>query len=128
MTKELSLTSITADNLEIGLFRYNLGPNEKFVAVSSTLVRMLGYSSKWDFLKEKFENLFFTPKDKSIFFEILLRNRNVKLFEVALKKKDGQILWVAINACGIFSRNHIKCLEGTIQDISYKRNYTISCF
>lgn len=119
--KDFSLTLIGADNLEIGLFRYSLVPLEGFTAVNTTLYRILGYRSRRDFIREKFENLFLDSKDKDIFFEILRRNKNVKFFETVFKKNNGQTLWVAITASCIFSKNSSICLEGIVQDISSQK-------
>ncbi len=121
MEKNLYLTEIGADNLELGLFRYCLTPQEKFLSINTTLCRLLGYISKKDFSHKKLADLFFNPKDKDIFFELLKRNGNVKLFEVPFKMKDGQILWVAVTASSVFSKDNNKCLEGIIQDISYQK-------
>lgn len=116
-----SLSTVGADNLELGLFRYSLLPREGFVAANSTLFGMLGYISRKYFLQEKIDRLFFDPKDCDIFFEILNRNQKVKFFEVPFKKKDGSRVWVAITASYIFSKDKTKCLEGIIQDISYQK-------
>jgi len=121
MEKDFHLTEVGADNLELGLFRYALTPSERFISTNSTLYRLLGYNSKKEFSSKKLGALFFNLKDKNIFFEILKRNGNVKFFEVPFRKKDGQILWVAITASIIFSKDKKKCLEGIIQDISYQK-------
>jgi len=115
------LSTLGADNLELGLFRYSLLPREGFVATNTTLFRTLGYSSRRHFLQKKIGELFFNPKDCDIFFEILRRNQKVKFFEVPFKKKDQKPLWVAITASCIFSKNQTKCIEGIVQDISYRK-------
>jgi len=115
------LSTVGADNLELGLFRYTLQPREGFTAANTTFFRMLGYTSRKHFLQEKIDKLFFNLKDYGIFLEILRRNQKVKFFEVPFKKKDGELLWVAITASCIFSKDKTKCLEGIVQDISYQK-------
>jgi len=121
MKSAFYLTSVGADNLEIGLLRYVLAPREGFAASNTTLPAMLGYTSKEELFKKKLEDLFLSSKDRNIFLEILRRNGNVKSFEVAFRKKNGQALWVAITVSCVFSKNNTKCLEGIIQDISYQK-------
>ena len=43
MEKNFKLTSLTADNLGIGLFRYELAPAAKFTSANSALLQILGY-------------------------------------------------------------------------------------
>ena len=121
MEKNFHLTEVGADNLELGLFRYCLTPHERFTALNSIFYRLLGYNTKKEFSSKKLELLFFNPKDRDIFFDILKRNGNVKFFEVPFRKKDGQILWVVITASSIFSKDGNKCIEGVIQDVSYQK-------
>ena len=115
------LTTIGADNLGIGLFRYVLIPDEKFFSVNSAFYRMLGYSTRQDFIKEKFSGLFFNPKDKDIFFDLLRRNKNVRFFETTFRKRNGKPIWVAVTAACLFSKNKAICLDGIIQDISSQK-------
>jgi PAS domain S-box-containing protein len=121
MEKAFYLTTIGADNLELGLFRYALSPQERFVASNSTTFRMLGYTSKRLFFQRKFGDLFANPRDRDVFFEILRRKGTVKQFGTLFKKADEKTVWVAITASCIFSRDKTKCLEGIIQDISYQK-------
>jgi hypothetical protein len=43
----------TADHLGIGLFKYELLPQERFIIVNSTLAQMLGCSHKSELKKER---------------------------------------------------------------------------
>ncbi len=121
MKRPFCLTLTAADNLDLGLFRYSLAPEEKFTACNLKLALMLGYNSKQELWQNKLDDLFFKPKDKNIFLEILQRNGKIKSFEAALVKKDGKTLWTAITAACIFSKNNTRCLEGIIQNISRQK-------
>ncbi len=115
------LSTVGADNLELGLFRYSLLPEEGFLAANTALFRMLGYTDKKNFMQKKVNEFFFNPQDSIIFFEILRRNQKIKFFEVLLKKSDASAIWVAITASLFFSSDNRQCLEGVIQDISYQK-------
>ena len=123
MKNDFSLSMVAADNLELGLFRYCLIPQEGFLAVNPALWQMFGYRYyRSDFFQEKFVNLFVNSKDKDVFFEMLSRNGNVKFFEALFRKKDGETVWVAITASSIFTNGNAKCIEGIIQNISSYKN------
>jgi len=122
MSNCFSLSLIGADNLGIGLFRYSLLPQEGFQSANAALYRMLGYSSRRDFIKEKIDSLFLNPKDRKIFNAILRRNETVRLFETTFKKRNGQPLWVAVTVSCIFSTDGTLSLEGIIQDISVQKD------
>ena len=121
MEKNFELTSIIADNLGLGLFRYQLNPTKRFDSVNSTLLNMLDYDCRLSFFSKKFEDLFFNPNDKNILFEMLKRNDRVNHFEVALKTSKNKVFWAAITASCVFTKNKTRCLEGIIQGIAYKK-------
>jgi len=123
MEKNFELTSISADNLGLGLFRYQLLPTERFTAVNTTLLRILGYESRLMFFASKFDDLFFNQKDKAVFFEILRRNDCVRSFEVALRTRQNKPLWASMTVSSVFLKNKTKCLEGIIQDITPKKEH-----
>lgn len=108
----------TADELGIGLFKYSLVPEEKFIIINYTLARLLGYSSKRELKKERFDSLFCYPRDKEEFFKILKRDGRVKFFEATFKDNSGKAIWVAITASKIISRNKREYFEGIIEDIT----------
>ncbi|MDD5005257.1 MAG: PAS domain S-box protein [Candidatus Omnitrophica bacterium] len=110
----------TSDNLGIGLFKYSLLPDEKFIITNSMLAKMLGYSLKSEFKNLKLDNLFLNAQDRDVFFKTLKKKKRIKFFETTFRKKNGGSLWVAITASQIGSRDK-KYLEGIIEDISLHR-------
>lgn len=108
----------TADNLGIGLFKYSLSPEEKFIITNSTLVKILSYSCKMELKSQKLDNLFFNPKDKEGFLRVLRQEGKVKFFETIFRDRVGQTLWVAITASYVISEDKKEYLEGIIEDIS----------
>ncbi len=108
----------TADNLGIGLFKYALTPEEKFIITNSTLAQMLGYSSKAELKKLKLDKFFYNSKDKEEFLRILRKDSKVKFFETIFKDKKGKIIWVALTASRVISQGKREYFEGIIEDIS----------
>jgi PAS domain S-box-containing protein len=108
----------SADNLGIGLFKYALTPEEKFIITNSTLAQMLGYASKAEFKKLKLDKFFYNSKDKEEFLRILRKDSKVKFFETIFKDRKGKIIWVALTASRVISQGKREYFEGIIEDIS----------
>src|SRR4030042_910880 len=119
--RNFELTSIVADNLGFGLFRFELIPQRRFTAANSTLGTLLVYNSRRDLFAQDFQNLFYNREDAKVFFEIVKRQGAVKSFEALLKKQDGSFFWAALTVSSVFSKKQTQCLEGIIQDVAYKK-------
>jgi len=120
--KTFGLNIADSNSLSIGLFQYCLAPEGEVILSNPTLAEILGYPFKKGFIREKFFNLFIKPLDRELFLTILNRNTSVKSFELVLKKKDGQPLWVTITAHLTFSDNKKeRWIEGIIQNISAQK-------
>lgn len=118
MKNAFYLNFSTADHLGIGLFKYSLYPQEKFIIMNSTLPQMLGYASRTEFRKNRLGDLFLNHTDKEEFFQILRREGKVRFFESVFKDKDGNPLWVAITASKIAVKDDNEYLEGIVENIS----------
>ncbi|MDD5584721.1 MAG: PAS domain S-box protein [Candidatus Omnitrophica bacterium] len=108
----------TADALGIGLFKYSLFPQEKFIITNSTLAHILGYQSKNELKKEKWDSLFLNPQDKDVFLQTLRKEGKVKFFETLFKTKENKSIWVAITASKVLTKTQHEYLEGIIENIS----------
>jgi len=122
VTKDTFYLNITtADDIGIGLFKYYTSNPERFIITNTTLASMLGYESKEQFQKLKFNELFLDEADCAVFFKTLRRANRIKFFEVLLRKKSGKSLWVAISASHVRAKGRDTYLEGIIEDISAHR-------
>ncbi|MFH1478243.1 MAG: HD domain-containing phosphohydrolase [Candidatus Omnitrophota bacterium] len=110
----------TADKLGLCLFRYQLSPNEKFLAINSSLSKILGFSSDDKIQQLTFKSLFKHQKDANIFFNILKKEKIVRLYEAKFIREDRKDVWVGITAYVTESPydSRYLCLEGVIEDIS----------
>ncbi len=107
----------TADSLGIGLFKFALTPQERFLIVNSAFSHMLGFSSKIELKKEKLADLFSNLNERDEFFRNIRRAGRVNFFETLFKLKNGGNLWVAIT-CSLISRDRHEYIEGIIENIS----------
>lgn len=121
-SKGFCLNINDAANLSIGFFQHCLEPDSKTITANSGLAKILGYPLEKESINVKFADLFLKTTDKEVFFKLLKQNKTIKSFEVALKKRDGQTLWVTITAQLIHSANKKECwIEGVLYDISAQR-------
>lgn len=110
----------TADKLGICLFRYQLSPGERFLAVNPTLARILGYPSEKEIQRLRLKSLFKYPEDAKGFFKTLKKTKGVKFYETVLKRNDKKDAWVAVTASLIEAPGNKARLyiEGILEDIS----------
>jgi PAS domain S-box-containing protein len=107
----------TTDHLGIGLFKYGLRPQERFIITNSSLPQMLGYASKKELKKEKLGALFTSLNRRDEFFRCILKETKVKFFESLFNTKSGKPIWVAIT-CSLVTGDKKEYLEGIIENIS----------
>jgi PAS domain S-box-containing protein len=108
----------TADHLGIGLFKYSLLPEEKFIITNSTFAHMLGFQAKKELKSQLLGELFLNSNDREDFFKMLRQEGKVKLFETPFKHQSSHALWVAISACAILGKDKSEYIEGIVENIS----------
>ena len=118
MNNTFYLNISTAENLGIGLFKYQLTSPGRFIITNSALVHMLGYLSKVDFKRVTLDDLFLRPYEKEKFIALLKEQGKVKFFETLFKSKDGGSIWVAITASRVLVNNKRYYAEGIIENIT----------
>ncbi|MFA4984198.1 MAG: HD domain-containing phosphohydrolase [Candidatus Omnitrophota bacterium] len=118
MNNTFYLNISTAENLGIGLFKYQLTSPERFIITNSALAHMLGYLSRVDFKRITLDDLFLRPYEKEKFITLLKEQGKVKFFETLFKSKDGKPVWVAITASRVLINNKRDYAEGIIENIS----------
>lgn len=104
------------DNLPLGVYRKEAGPEGSFVMVNPALVRMLGYHDEEELLGGSFKRIFWEEEEDFFQEEEFLQK------EVCLSKKDGQPLWVLISSRPVKDAlPGVSYYDGTIEDISLRK-------
>ena len=103
------------EHLPVGIGVSSPGGNS--VYANSTLLNILGYPSKEEFLKTPVSNLYANPQDRSRFLE-LLKGGNVKDFEFQYRRIDATLAWGAMDA--MMQRN----LSGESQIVTVLQDIT----
>ncbi len=114
------IDSSILDNIHVGIFRTVPHVEGRFVEVNEALVKMLGYSSKQDFLRH------ITPADfyanahsKQPLITLLLRTGMVRNKEIILQKKDGTTFYARVTATVVKDKKgQIKWFDGLVEDIT----------
>jgi PAS domain S-box-containing protein len=111
------------DNIQEGLFFST--PNGRFVEVNDALVRMLGYSSREELLQIDIPvQLYFSPEQREHQAKLLEEHGSLRNFEATLRRKDGSVIHVLINAFGLHDHDgRLQQIRGLMLDVTGLRTY-----
>jgi PAS domain S-box-containing protein len=105
------------DNSIEGIFQSS--PDGRFLTVNTALSEILGYS-KEELVKLNIErDIYKNPADREVLVKELKEKKELKDYQVSLKKKDGSEVIVRLNDCIVpDSDGSSFYFEGTMQDIT----------
>ena len=96
------------------------GPDGSAVYANSTLLSILGYQSREEFLTTPVSNLYADPQDRSRFLE-LLKGGGVKGFEFQYRRADGSLAWGTMNAIVQKAPSGESQIVTALQDITERK-------
>jgi two-component system cell cycle sensor histidine kinase/response regulator CckA len=110
------------ENVPSGVFQSTR--EGKFIIVNPALVRMLGYENVDELKDANIEtNMYANPTEYKMIIQQLEQNKELHNIEVALKKKNGEIIYVLENVHAVYDTDgHIAYYEGTMTDITDRKN------
>ena len=112
------------ENAIEGIFQTRL--DGRFVSANPSLVRILGASSPEALLGNpalRMMQFYVDPRHREELLRTLLKQgRDVRNFQTQLKRLDGSVVWVSINARLSRSTDGEPLLEGSIEDISVRKD------
>jgi PAS domain S-box-containing protein len=111
------------DNIQEGLFFST--PGGRFVEVNDAMVRMLGYSSREELLQIDIPTqLYLSPDQRQRHARVMEEQGNLRNFEATLRRKDGSLIHVLINAFGLYdSLGRVLQIRGLMLDVTGLRTY-----
>ena len=111
------------DNIQEGLFFST--PGGRFVEVNDAMVRMLGYGSREELLQiDIATQLYLTPEQRQHHAKIMEEQGSLRNFEATLRRKDGSLIHVLINAFGMYDKQgHLLQIRGLMLDVTGLRTY-----
>ncbi|MCF2143006.1 MAG: PAS domain-containing protein [Candidatus Heimdallarchaeota archaeon] len=109
------------NNVHIGLFK--LDTTGKIQTCNDTLAKLLGFNSKSELIGRELKDFIIVQHNKDLdnLFKISNKQGNLQFIQgkVKIKRKDGEIIWVAIDTKPIYFENNILLnLYGSVKDIS----------
>ncbi|OLE11114.1 MAG: hypothetical protein AUG89_10605 [Acidobacteria bacterium 13_1_20CM_4_56_7] len=111
------------DNIQEGLFFCS--PDGRFIEVNEALVRMLGRSSRGELLHcDPRQEVFPSPEQHEALFADMERQGHLRNREAVLKRKDGSLVYVLINAFAVpGAHGQVSQYRGLMLDISGLKAY-----
>jgi PAS domain S-box-containing protein len=114
------------ENAVEGIFQ--VGSDGRYANVNPAMARIHGYSSPEEMLKDTpsmAAHLFTDPDEKEFFFSLLKTQEIVKAFESEANTVDGRKIWVSVNAQTIRDDNGTTLYEGTVENITDRKQAEI---
>jgi len=104
----------------VGLFR--IARDGKIADANPGLLEMLGYSDRDSLLAAKALSFFADALERRALLTVLREADVAEHFEVRLRRRDGKMIWVAVNArVSRDDRDEVIYWEGSLEDVSARR-------
>ena len=110
------------ENATEGIFQ--ISPQGRFVSANPSLARIHGYDSPEELINSvsHVAELYVYPETLASFTRILHDRNYMSNFETQMRKKDGSIQWISINARVVRdAEGKVLFHEGTMQDITERK-------
>lgn len=100
-------------------------PSGHFINANPAMAQILGYDSPEELIQEITDipfQLYVHSYSRELFLQAIRDQGFISGFETQAYRKDGAILWVTINARGIFDEDgELQIIEGFIVDVSERK-------
>jgi PAS domain S-box-containing protein len=120
---ELKYRSIF-DNAQEGIYQTSV--EGRVLAVNDAFASIFGYDSREEVV-ETLQNvgtqLYYNESDREVFLEAMRTEGKLSGFELKMKRKDGEVVWITMNSRKTQDQHGTVIFEGSLVDItSRKRN------
>ena len=111
------------DSIQEGLFFAT--PEGRFLDVNDAMVRMLGYGSREELLREDVStHLYPAPESRERFLMALTKRGALRNYEETLRRKDGTLLHTLQNISGVRdARGRIMQIRGLMLDVTEQKTF-----
>ncbi|WP_368854171.1 ATP-binding protein [Desulfovibrio sp. JC022] len=118
---ELKYRSIF-DNAQEGIFQTSVGG--RMLAANDAFATMFKYDSPEEaieVLDNVREKLYLNESDRNILLEAMNNEGKLSGFEVKMKRKDGEVIWITMNARKTTDQNGKVIFEGSVVDMTERK-------
>jgi diguanylate cyclase (GGDEF)-like protein/PAS domain S-box-containing protein len=102
-------------------------PDGHYLAANAALARLYGYDSPGELMADLADidrRLYVDPGQREKFRRLMASHGEVANFESEVYRRDGSKIWISENAHMVRGlRGELICYEGTVQDITERKNY-----
>jgi len=119
---ELKYRSIF-DNAQEGIYQTSI--EGRVLAVNDAFAAIFGYASREevvDTLDNVATKLYHNESDREIFLEALRTEGRLSGFEVKMKRKNGEVVWITMNARKTQDQDGNVIFEGSVVDITSRKH------
>src|SRR5262249_1105802 len=88
---------------------------------NDSFAHLLGYESRADVMAQPTWNLYSRREDREAFLAALQRTGVLTNYEQRMRRKDGRPIWALLNTCLLTDAEGRPVLEGTLVDISGRK-------
>jgi PAS domain S-box-containing protein len=107
------------DTIHVGIYRSTGDPKGRFIWGNTSLVRILGFPSLEKLQEIDVADIFVETDGRRNLLDELKKAGFIKNKEIALRRSDGNILFVSVTALAKFDKsNHIEVINGIVEDIT----------
>jgi PAS domain S-box-containing protein len=111
------------ENTVLGI--YQTTPEGRYISANPMLARIYGYASPDELMNAVGDikiQIYTDPTARDRFVEALQRSDLITNFEEQIRRKDGQVIWIAETARVVRDElGRVKFYEGTVQDITDRK-------
>ena len=108
------------EGVPVGLYRTT--PEGQVVEANLAQMRMLGFSSRLEFLKTNSANLYVDPEERVRWQALMEQEGVVRDFETQFRRKDGSTIWVNDSAQAFRDeQGKVLYYEGSLEDITERK-------
>ena len=114
------------ENATEGIYQSTL--DGRFISVNPSFYRTHGYDSEDELIRSVTDigkQLWEDPQQRLEMIDLLKKQGSVENLETRMRRKDGSLHWVSINARSVLdSQGNMLYLEGTMRDITRRKEAT----
>lgn len=113
------------DNVSVGVYRNNGDINGRFIQANPAMANIFGYDSVEEFLEVPVTDLYQEAEDRVKFLEEVTRNGAIKDKELAMRKKDGTLIWCSCTSTVQYDEvGSFKWIDAVLEDITERKRVT----
>ena len=108
------------DYINIGVCR--TAPSGRYLQANPAMAKIFGYDTPELLMETPAAEVYWNPDDRERFFEKLQAKGSVRDVEMAMKTKDGALIWVSLSVTVQYDdQGHVKWADSALEDITERK-------